>query len=141
MKMSQLMNQTLREAPAATEVVGHKLLLRAGFVRQVATGLFSYLHLGQRTLQKLEAIMRQEMDSLGGQEIKMPFVHPATLWQTSGRWYEIDAELGRLEDRNGRSLLLALSHEETLVDIARQRNSFVSAASADGLPHSDEMAR
>ena len=120
MKMSRLMNQTLREAPAASEAMGHQLLLRAGFVRQVAAGLFTYLHLGQRTLQKLEAIMRQEMDGLGGQEIKMPLVHPATLWQASGRWYEIDAELARLEDRNGRSLLLALSHEETLADLARQ---------------------
>lgn len=114
------MNETLREAPSATEVAGHQLLLRAGFVRQVAAGVFSYLHLGQRTLQKIEAIMRQEMDALGGQEIKMPLVHPAVLWQASGRWYEIDAELGRLVDRNGRSLTLALSHEETLAELARQ---------------------
>ncbi len=120
MKMSRLLNETLREAPSATEVAGHQLLLRAGFVRQVAAGVFSYLHLGQRTLQKIEAIMRQEMDALGGQEIKMPLVHPAALWQASGRWYEIDAELGRLVDRNGRSLTLALSHEETLADLARQ---------------------
>ena len=120
MKMSRLMNETVREAPSETEVVGHQLLLRAGFVRQVAAGVFSYLHLGQRTLQKLEAIMRQEMDALGGQEIKMPLVHPAALWQASGRWYEIDAELGRLVDRNGRSLTLALSHEETLAELARQ---------------------
>ncbi len=120
MKMSRLMNETLREAPAASEVAGHQLLLRAGFVRQMAAGVFSYLHLGQRTLQKLEAIMRQEMDKLGGQEIKMPLVHPAALWQASGRWYEIDAELGRLVDRNGRSLTLALSHEETLAELARQ---------------------
>jgi len=120
MKMSRLMNETLREAPSATEVAGHQLLLRAGFVRQVAAGVFSYLHLGQRTLQKIEAMMRQEMDALGGQEIKMPLVHPAALWQASGRWYEIDAELGRLVDRNGRSLTLALSHEETLADLARQ---------------------
>ena len=120
MKMSRLMNETLREAPAATEVAGHQLLLRAGFVRQMAAGVFSYLHLGQRALQKLEAIMRQEMNALGGQEIKMPVVHPAALWQASRRWYEIDAELGRLVDRNGRSLTLALSHEETLAELARQ---------------------
>ncbi len=120
MKMSRLMNETLREAPAASEVAGHQLLLRAGFVRQLAAGVFSYLHLGQRSLQKLEAIMRQEMNALGGQEIKMPLVHPAALWQASGRWYEIDAELGRLVDRNGRSLTLALSHEEPLAELARQ---------------------
>ena len=114
------MNETLREAPSATEVAGHQLLLRAGFVRQMAAGVFSYLHLGQRTLQKIEAIMRQEMNALDGQEIKMPLVHPAALWQASGRWYEIDAELGRLVDRNGRSLTLALSHEETLAELARK---------------------
>ncbi|MFZ1398968.1 MAG: aminoacyl--tRNA ligase-related protein [Candidatus Promineifilaceae bacterium] len=118
--MSRLMNETVREAPSVTEVKGHELLLRAGFVRQVAAGVFSYLHLGQRALQKLEGIMRQEMNALGGQEIKMPVVHPAALWQASGRWYEIDAELGRLVDRNGRSLTLALSHEETLAELARQ---------------------
>jgi prolyl-tRNA synthetase len=120
MKMSRLMNETMREAPSETEVAGHQLLLQAGFVRQVAAGVFSYLHLGQRTLQKLEAVMRQEMDALGGQEIRMPVVQPAALWQASGRWYEIDAELGRLVDRNGRSLTLALSHEETLAELARQ---------------------
>ncbi|MCL4266592.1 MAG: proline--tRNA ligase [Anaerolineae bacterium] len=120
MRMSQLMNQTLREAPAGTEVEGHRLLLRAGFVRQQAAGIFSYLHLGYCTLQKLEAIMRQEIDALGGQEMLMPLVHPAAVWQESKRWYEIDDEMGRFQDKNGRDMVLALSHEEIVTDLARR---------------------
>ncbi|HRQ39559.1 MAG TPA: proline--tRNA ligase [Chloroflexota bacterium] len=118
--MTQLMNQTLREAPAGAEVEGHRLLLRAGFVRQQAAGIFSYLHLGHRTLQKLEAIMRQEIDALGGQEMLMPLVHPAAVWQESKRWYEIDDEMGRFQDKNGRDMVLALSHEEIVTDLARR---------------------
>ncbi len=120
MRMSQLMNQTLREAPAGAEVEGHRLLLRAGFVRQQAAGIFSYLHLGHRTLQKLETIMRQEIDALGGQEMLMPIVHPAAVWQESKRWYEIDDEMGRFQDKNGRDMVLALSHEEIVTDLARR---------------------
>lgn len=120
MRMSQLLNQTLREAPAGAEVEGHRLLLRAGFVRQLAAGVFSYLHLGQRTLQKMETIMRQEIDALGGQELLMPLVHPAAVWQESKRWYEIDDELGRFQDKNGRDMVLALSHEEIVTDLARR---------------------
>lgn len=120
MRMSQLMNQTLREAPAGAEVEGHRLLLRAGFVRQQAAGIFSYLHLGYRTLQKLETIMRQEIDALGGQEMLMPVVHPAAVWQESKRWYEIDDEMGRFQDKNGRDMVLALSHEEIVTDLARR---------------------
>jgi prolyl-tRNA synthetase len=114
------MNQTLREAPAGAEVEGHRLLLRAGFVRQQAAGIFSYLHLGYRTLQKLEMIMRQEIDALGGQEMLMPIVHPAAVWQESKRWYEIDDEMGRFQDKNGRDMVLALSHEEIVTDLARR---------------------
>lgn len=120
MRMSQLFNQTLREAPSGAEVEGHQLLLRAGFVRQLAAGIFTYLHLGQRTLQKLETIMRQEIDALGGQELKMPVVHPAAIWQETGRWYEIDDEMGRFQDKNGRDMVLAMTHEEIVTDLARR---------------------
>lgn len=120
MKMSNLFSQTGREAPAGTEVAGHAFLLRAGFVRQLAAGIFSYLHFGQRSLQKIEAIMREEIDGIGGQEIKMPVVHPAALWQESGRWYEIGDELGRFVDKNGRNLALAMTHEEVVTDLARK---------------------
>lgn len=120
MRMTHLFNQTLREAPSTSEVSGHQLLVRAGFVRPLAAGVFSYLHLGQRALARLEAIMRREMDAIGGQEVKMPVVHPADLWQETGRWYKIDAELGRFEDRNGRDMVLALTHEEVVTDLARR---------------------
>ncbi len=120
MKMSNLFSQTVREAPAGTEVAGHAFLLRAGFVRQLAAGIFSYLHLGQRSLQKIEAIMREEIDGIGGQELKMPIVHPAALWQESGRWYEIEDELGRFVDKNGRDMVLAMTHEEVVTDLTRK---------------------
>jgi prolyl-tRNA synthetase len=120
MKMSRLFNQTLRDAPAGTEVAGHGFLLRAGYVRPLAAGIFSYLHLGERSLRKIEAIMRQEIDAIGGTELKMPVVHPAALWQESGRWYKIDTELGRFLDKNGRDMVLAMTHEEVVTDLARR---------------------
>ncbi|HEX6386301.1 MAG TPA: proline--tRNA ligase, partial [Anaerolineae bacterium] len=120
MRMSQSFSQTMREAPSEAEVVGHQLLLRAGFVRQLAAGIFSVLHLGQRSLAKIEQIMRQEIDAIGGQEIRMPVVHPADLWQQSGRWYKIDDELGRFQDKNGRPMVLAMTHEEIATDLARR---------------------
>ncbi|KAA3659446.1 MAG: proline--tRNA ligase, partial [Chloroflexi bacterium] len=119
MRMKHFFSQTLRDIPTAAEVAGHQNLLRAGYVRQLAAGIFSYMHLGQRTLTKLEAIMREEIDAIGGQEMKMPVVHPADIWQASGRWFEIDDELGRFEDKNGRFMALALSHEEVVTALAR----------------------
>ncbi len=118
MRMKHFFSQTLRDIPAAAEVAGHQYLLRAGYVRQLAAGIFSYMHLGQRTLTKLEAIMREEIDAIGGQEMKMPVVHPADIWQASGRWFEIDEELGRFQDKNGRFMALALSHEEVVTALA-----------------------
>lgn len=120
MKMSQSFSQTMREMPAEAEVASHQLLLRAGFVRQLAAGIFSVLHLGQRSLAKIEQIMRQEINGIGGQEIRMPVVHPADLWQQSGRWYKIDDELGRFQDKNGRPMVLAMTHEEIATDLARR---------------------
>ncbi|MCP5095097.1 MAG: proline--tRNA ligase [Chloroflexi bacterium] len=120
MRMNHFFSQTLRENQAETEVIGHQHLLRAGYVRQLAAGIFSYLHLGQRTLTKIEAIMRDEIDRIGGQEMKMPVIHPADIWQESGRWYEIDDEMGRFEDKNGRSMTLAMTHEEVVTDLARR---------------------
>ena len=120
MRMSRLFSQTIREAPAEAEVAGHQLLLRAGFVRQLAAGIFSILPLGQRSLAKIEGIMRQEIDAIGGQEIKMSVVHPADLWQESGRWYEYGDELGRFRDKNGRDMVLAATHEEAVTDLARR---------------------
>jgi prolyl-tRNA synthetase len=120
MKMSQLFGQTLRDAPAEAEVESHKLLMRAGFIRPLGAGIFSYLHLAKRSMQKIEAILRQEMDRIGGQEISMPVVQPADLWKETGRWYQIGSEMGRFSDRNGRDMVLAMTHEEVVADLVRR---------------------
>ncbi|MAS32789.1 MAG: proline--tRNA ligase [Anaerolineaceae bacterium] len=118
--MSQLFSQTLRDAPAEAEIPSHQLLLRAGFMRQLAAGVFSYLPLGWRSLRKIETIIRAEMDAIGGQEISMPVVHPADLWKESNRWYEIDESLTRFQDRGGRDMVLAMTHEEVISDLVRK---------------------
>jgi len=120
MRMTRLFSQTLREAPAETDIASHQLLLRAGFIRQLAAGIFSYLPLARRAMSKIESIIRQEMEAIGGQEITMPVVHPAELWQESGRWYLIDAELARFQDRSGRNMVLGMTHEEVIADLARR---------------------
>ncbi|TCJ16027.1 proline--tRNA ligase [Rubrobacter taiwanensis] len=118
--MSQMFSQTLRQAPAGAEVKSHRLLLRAGFIRQLAAGLFSYLPLAKRSLAKIENILREEMNAIGGQEISMPVVHPAELWKETGRWYEIGSELGRFKDKNEREMALAMTHEEVIGDLVRK---------------------
>ncbi len=120
MKMTQLFSQTLREAPAEADIPSHQLLLRAGYMRQLAAGVFSYLPLARRTLNKIEAILRQEIEAIGGQEVSMPVVHPGDLWKESGRWYTIDAEMGRFKDRSGRDMALAMTHEEVVADLVRK---------------------
>jgi len=120
MKMSRLFSTTLREAPAEAEIPSHQLLLRAGFIRPLAAGVFSYLPLARRALNKIEGIIREEIEAIGGQEVTMPVVHPADLWQASGRWYQIDAEMGRFKDRSGRDMALAMTHEEVVADLARR---------------------
>ena len=118
--MSRLFNQTLRRAPAEAEAASHRLLLRAGFIRQLASGLFSYPPLGKRSMAKISGIMRDEMGSIGGQEIEMPVVHPASLWQETGRWYQIGSELGRFKDKTDRDMVLAMTHEEVVTDLVRK---------------------
>jgi prolyl-tRNA synthetase len=120
MRMSRLFSQTLREAPGDTDITSHQLLLRAGFIRPLAAGIFSYLPLGQRALAKIEQIVREEMDAIGGQEIKMPVVHPGDLWKETGRWYQIGPELTRFQDRAGRDMNLAMTHEEVIGDLVRK---------------------
>ncbi len=120
MKMSQLFGQTLRDAPAEADVDSHKLLMRAGFIRPLGAGIFSYLHLAKRSMQKIEAILRDEMDKIGGQEISMPVVQPADLWKETGRWYQIGSEMGRFSDRNERDMVLAMTHEEVVADLVRR---------------------
>ena len=125
MRMSQLFSQTLRQAPAEAEVASHKLLLRAGYIRQLASGVFSYLPLAQRAIRKIENIIREEMNAIGGQEMTMPVVHPADIWKETHRWYEIGAEMGRFKDRGGRDMVLAMTHEEVVTEFVRKEiNSY-----------------
>src|SRR5690606_36965059 len=100
--------------------ISHQLLLRAGYVRQLAAGLFSYLPLAQRSLRKIADILRDEMDAIGGQEISMPVIHPADIWQETGRWYQIGSEMGRFKDKSERDMVLAMTHEEVVADLARK---------------------
>ena len=119
MRWSQYFIPTLREDPADAEVVSHKLLLRAGVVRQLAAGIYSYLPLGQRIALKVMQILREEMNAIGGQEFYLPALHPAELWQESGRWQAIGDEMFRLKDRKGTDMCLGMTHEEVFTDIAR----------------------
>ncbi len=120
MRMSHLFSQTLREAPSDAEGAGYQFLLRAGFIRQQAAGIFSYLPLARRTMKKIENLLRREIEAIGGQEVRLPVVHPAELWKESGRWYEIDSEMGRFKDRSGRDMALAMTHEEAVADLVRR---------------------
>ncbi|MFN2272759.1 MAG: proline--tRNA ligase, partial [Anaerolineae bacterium] len=119
MKMSQLFGQTLRQPPADAQIASHQLLIRAGYIRQLGAGIFSYLHLARRSMTKIENILREEMDGIGGQEITMPIVHPADVWKGTGRWYEIGSEMGRFCDRNERDMVLAMTHEEVVAELVR----------------------
>lgn len=120
MRMSQLFSQTLRNAPSEAEVVSHQLLVRAGFIRQLGAGIYSYLPLAKRALTKIENIMRSEMNAIGGQEITMPVIHPADLWKETGRWYQVGSEMGRFKDRADHDMALAMTHEEVVTDLARK---------------------
>lgn len=121
MRRTELFCETLRQNPADTEVAGHQLLLRGGYIQSLAAGIFSFLPLGERVRIKIEAILRQEMDAIGGQQISMPVVHPAELWQETGRWYDIGAELVRFKDRGDRDMVLAMTHEEVVADLLRKQ--------------------
>ncbi len=119
MRMTQLFSQTLRETPSAAEMTSHRLLLRAGFIRQLGAGIFTYLPLAKRSLAKIENILRQEINAIGGQEIMMPAVHPAEIWQQTGRWYQIGSEMGRFKDKNGHDMVLSMTHEEVIASLIR----------------------
>ena len=119
MKMSKLFVQTLREFPSDAEVISHKLLVRAGFIRKLTSGVYNYLPLMWKVLKKVENIIREEMDRAGAQELLMPFVQPKELWEESGRWGAYGGELMRLKDRHGREMCLGPTHEEIITAIAR----------------------
>lgn len=118
MRMSRLFGETLREAPAGIEATGHQLLLRAGYIRQLGQGIFCYLPLGWQAMGRIRNVLREEMTAIGGVEVSLPVVHPAELWQQSGRYQKIGAELTRLKDRRDREMVLALTHEEVVASLA-----------------------
>jgi len=117
--MSRLFSQTQREIPSEAEITSHQLLLRAGFIRQLSSGIFTYLPLALRSLFKIENILRQEMNAIGGQEIMMPVIHPAEIWQETGRWYQVGNEMGRFKDKNNHDMVLSMTHEEVIASLAR----------------------
>jgi len=118
-RWSELFIPTLREAPADAEVASHKFLVRAGYVRQLAAGVYSYLFLGQRAFNKIIAIVRQEMDKIG-QEFYLPALHPREIWEASGRWSLMGENMFRLKDRKGADMALGMTHEEVMTEIARK---------------------
>jgi prolyl-tRNA synthetase len=120
MRMSKQFSQTLRDVPSEAEVASHQLLLRAGYIRQLGAGIFSALPFARRSLNKIENIMRDEMNAIDGQELTMPVIHPADVWKETGRWYAIGDEMGRFVDRVGRDMALAMTHEEVVADLARK---------------------
>ena len=118
MRVSQLLFPTVKEDPAGAEAVSHKLMVRAGLVRQLAAGIYVYLPAGWRVMQKIEQIIREEMDAIGCQEMLMPVLQPAEIWQESGRWDAIGGEMFRLKDRKGADMALAMTHEEVVTWLA-----------------------
>src|SRR5246500_849306 len=120
MRLSRYPINTLKETPAEAEVVSHQLMLRAGLIRRLAAGLYSWLPMGLRTLHKVERIIREEMDRAGAFELVMPVVQPAELWQESRRWWEYGPELLRIKDRHQRDFVAGPTHEEVITDIVRR---------------------
>ncbi len=120
MRMTNLFSVTLRDRPSEADTPSHELLLRAGYIRQLAAGIFSYLPLAKRALTKIEDIMREEMNAIGGQEITMPVVHPADIWKETKRWYQVGSEMGRFQDKSDRDMVLAMTHEEVVADLVRK---------------------
>src|SRR5690606_24900006 len=120
MRLSRYPIQTAKESPAEAEVISHKLMLRAGLIRRLAAGIYTFLPFGLRAVRKVEAIVREEMNRAGALELLMPAVQPAELWQESGRWDQYGPELLRLKDRHQRDFVIGPTHEEVITDLARR---------------------
>ncbi len=122
MRMSKLFSQTtyIPDKEGEKDASSNELMLRAGYIRQLAAGIYSYLPLAKRSINKIENIIRDEMNAIDGQEITMPVVHPAEIWQQTGRWYQIGSEMSRFQDRHNRDMVLAMTHEEVVATLAKQ---------------------
>jgi prolyl-tRNA synthetase len=124
MRWSEAFIPTLRDDPADAEAASHRLLVRAGFIRRLMAGSWSLLPLGMRVAKKVEQVIREEMDAIGGQEMLLPVVHPAEVWKQSGRWDDVEGILVKMKDRRGTDLLLAITHEEVFTQIATEMSSY-----------------
>jgi len=141
MLWSTLFSPTLRETPAEAEVISHQLLLRAGYIRQLSAGIYNDLLLAQRSLLKIHQIVREEMNAIGGQEMLLAALHPAEVWQESGRWEVMGDNMFRLKDRFGRDMCLGMTHEEgsCYLDCTR-RAAQLQAASSDLVSNPDKVS-
>src|SRR5215204_2827869 len=120
MKASRFFVSTLKEAPADAEVASHRLMMRAGMIKKLGAGIYSYMPMGLRVIRKVEAIVREEMNRAGAVELLMPVVQPAEYWQETGRWEKMGPELMRVKDRHDRDFIIQPTSEEVVTDIARQ---------------------
>lgn len=127
MRMSNALVPTLRDNPAEADTISQQLLLRAGFIRKSAAGLYHYLPLGKRVLSKIETIVREEMDNFGCQELLMPIVQPAELWLETGRWNAYGAEMFKVTDRHDRQFCLGPTHEEMITDLVRNESALTDS--------------
>ncbi len=121
--MSKLVGRRIKEDPKDSKTISHKFLIRGGYVRPVSAGIYSILPLGKLIIDKIEQIIREEMASIEGQEVLLPVVMPAELWKESGRYESVGAELLRFEDRNGKAMILGMTHEEAVVHLVRSEVS------------------
>ncbi len=119
MRMSKMYMPTLKEDPAEAEIESHKLLLRAGMIRRLVSGVYSYLPLGYRVIRKVEQIVREEMDAAGSQELLMSAIQPRELWEATGRWDNFGPEMWKLKDRNSREFCLGPTHEEYFTNLIK----------------------
>ena len=141
MRFTQLISKTLRAEPPEAEIASHRLMLKAGMISQVAAGVYSYLPLAWRSIRKIEAIIREEMDAAGGQEIRMPVLQPLDLWEQSGRAAAFGDNLFRFSDRRGRPMVAAPTHEEVVTGIARANIQSYRGLARHRLPDTDQAAR
>ncbi len=139
MYLSKFQLTTLKENPSDAEISSHQLMLRAGLIRKLASGLYSWLPLGLRVMRKVEKIVREEMENSGALEVLMPAIQPSELWQESGRWEFYGPELLRLKDRHGREFCFGPTHEEIITDIARKELSSYKQLPVTYLPDSNQV--
>ena len=141
MRLSRYFLPVMKEAPAEAEIVSHKLMLRAGMIQQLSAGIYNWLPLGFAVLQKVEQIVREEMNAAGAIEILMPTIQPADLWRESGRYEAYGKEMLRIKDRHERDMLYGPTNEENVTDIFRRHVTQLPPAAAQPLPHPVEVPR